>query len=275
MKTARRTQVKSNFENTKKTVIASLLMLMMAPGSVSAQDKSKAGDKAASATTAPAEERTSDKMDIKSLEKKYWSAKDDDFTVVQNRAFTKDKRFFAAVMGGMLINDSYAVGTGMTGSIGYHFSERWGMEFSILRTSLKGNDSTTEFIQRYKVAPNHNQTRSVSTLSALWMPIYGKISLLDKKIIYYDMGLGIGIGQTAYEQQVARGGEMKTAPHYSIDVVQQYFFNEHFSIRFDFKNQFSTQQRVKYYLPVSDKNRNLPDAKVQNTFLTIGFTFFY
>ena len=35
------------------------------------------------------QQRGSDKLDIKKLEQKYWAAKDDDFSVVQNRRYVK------------------------------------------------------------------------------------------------------------------------------------------------------------------------------------------
>lgn len=51
---------------------------------------------------------TSDKVDLKKLEDKYWSAKDDEYGVIQNRTFSKAGRFFGAVGYGTLINDPFA-----------------------------------------------------------------------------------------------------------------------------------------------------------------------
>lgn len=223
------------------------------------------------------QERGSDKVDIQSLEKKYWSAKDDDFSVVQNRAYEKKNRFFLSAQTGPIVNDAYSVGSGQNMALGYYFTERWGAELSMLTTGLKDNDSTGEFKSSFGAAPNYNVTRTARTLTAHWMPFYGKISLMDTKIVYFDMGLGLGVGQSEYEKQTNTGGDMATAMHYSIDVIQHYFFNEHLAVRFDFKNQWSSQDRSKYNIPLTadESARPLDTHQFQNTFLMIGLTYFH
>ena len=53
----------------------------------------------------------SDKLDIQKLEQKYWSAKDDDFSVIQNRAFQKEKRGFLSLNYGIPFNDPNSIGS--------------------------------------------------------------------------------------------------------------------------------------------------------------------
>ncbi|MGE0633173.1 MAG: outer membrane beta-barrel domain-containing protein, partial [Pseudobdellovibrionaceae bacterium] len=217
--------------------LASLVtaVLILSTLSVQAQNSKDKKDAKASAPAAPttpaaAEDRGSDKMDIKSLEKKYWSAKDDDFQVVQNRAYSKAGRGFFSVMYGNLINDPFTVGSGTGLAGGYYFTEQWGLELSHITTSLKNNDSTKEFQSRFAVSPNYNMTKSITTLSGHWMPIYGKISLLDTRIIYFDMGFGFGLGTTSYEKQSSGDDEKVSASHYSLDVIQNYFFSQMFAL---------------------------------------------
>ena len=81
-----------------------------------------------SAQSAPADSRGSDKLDIKKLEQKYWAAKDDDFSVVQNRRYTKADRFYFNLGGGIPFNDPFATGTIFSGTFGYYFNERWGVD---------------------------------------------------------------------------------------------------------------------------------------------------
>ena len=53
--------------------------------------KPKASKKAAGKSSKKATK--TDKVDISDLEQKYWAPKDTDFSVVQNRTYTKEKRF--------------------------------------------------------------------------------------------------------------------------------------------------------------------------------------
>src|SRR5687768_12565721 len=67
----------------------------------------------------------SDKLDVQKLEQKYWSAKDDDFTVVQNRTFSKAKRWYLNTAYGVPINDPFSTGSILGLNVGYYFTERW------------------------------------------------------------------------------------------------------------------------------------------------------
>src|SRR5665213_1189165 len=65
----------------------------------SAPDSSKAG-----AAAKPADE----KVDISDLENKYWAPKDTDFSVVQNRTYSKEHRWFFSAQYGIPVSDSYS-----------------------------------------------------------------------------------------------------------------------------------------------------------------------
>ena len=57
-----------------------------------------------------AQDKGGDKLDLKKLEDKYWAAKDTDFSVVQNRTYTKEGRAFLSLSYGPLMNDPYSYG---------------------------------------------------------------------------------------------------------------------------------------------------------------------
>lgn len=225
------------------------------------------------ATTALAQE--SDKLDIKKLEQKYWSAKDDDFSVVQNRAFTKEKRYFVDLSYGIPINDPYSTGSisGVTG--GYYFSERWGLEFSWQDANLKGNDAFEQFVKEHGTVPNHNILQETYTLSAVYIPFYAKMSFLDKRIIYFDMGFGVGVGSTKYDMVKDKGSSSDQQPHYSFDVLQHFFFTNNFALRVNLKNKWTNEERSRYRLKSgeSESNRSLGTSTVNDTSLMLGVTF--
>jgi len=88
----------------------------------------------------------SDKLDVQALENKYWSAKDDDFSVVQNRAFQKAKRFFGTLHAGAAINDPYFAGSYVGFSGGYFFNESWGLEGTYQMTNFDKSRSFKDIV---------------------------------------------------------------------------------------------------------------------------------
>ncbi len=238
--------------------------------------KTKDGD------TKKIENVDSDKLDIQKLEQKYWSAKDDDFSVIQNRAFQKEKRFFLSANYGIPFNDPNSIGT-LTGvNFGYFFNERWGIELNHVNSQFKFNDTVDYFKKTYGVLPDHNTFKSANTLMAYWVPIYAKMSLLDKKIIYFDMGFGLGVGTTSYDQNsctvvaVCKSGtglegidkSNKSASHYSFSIMQQFFLSEHWAIRIDLVNRYTNEKRIN-----SATTKDIGSRMVNDTAFQFGVTF--
>ena len=87
--------------------------------------------------------------------------------------------------------------------------------------------------------PNHNKLRTYYGAAYNWVPIYAKISLLEKKILYFDMSFSPGIGLTTYLAQFTdKTEEPLRSLTLSLDVAQHYFLNSHFALRLDLKNRF-------------------------------------
>lgn len=229
-----------------------------------------------------AEQRGSDKLDIKKLEQKYWSAKDDDFSVVQNRRYVKAERFYLTGSAGIPFNDPYSTGTIVSGSLGYFFNERWGFEATYNSADLKQNDAVDQFVNTYGVMPDHNIYKSSYYLSGIWVPFYAKMSVMDKAIIYFDMGLSVGVGQLNYDIAQKEGPLSKNTMSYKLGVFQQIFFSEHFAIRADLINTWSTQDKMKYYAPGDVVNgtpvtgvRDQGTETLNDTSLMIGITYWH
>jgi outer membrane beta-barrel protein len=260
----------------KKVIFVALLFAVATPAWGQSKDKSKAS------TTATTEDRGSDKLDLKNLEDKYWSAKDTDFTVVQNRTYTKAKRVFASLSYGPMLDDPYSVGRMTDISLGYYFSERWGLEVAYEQGSLKDNDSTKAFIGQNKFAPNYNRFKNYKSVNLLFVPFYAKMSFLDKKILYFDIQFAVGVGQMAYQIQTTTGNttatlvdasQNKTAFGYNFDVTQQLFFSQHAALRLDVKNKWSKQDEMRYFPAGGDPN--LGSGMHQDTTILLGLNVFF
>ncbi len=227
-------------------------------------------------------ERGSDKLDIKKLEQKYWAAKDDDFSVVQNRKYAKANRFYLTGSGGIPFNDPYSTGTLLGLHLGYFMNERWGFELNYNTASMSDNDSVKQFTKSYQVVPDHNVFKSSYFASAIWVPFYAKMSMLDKAIIYFDMGLSVGVGNINYEITQSEGNLSKSTFGYKLGVFQQIFFSENFAIRADLNNTWSTQEHMKFYTPGTSVggttvsgSRDLGSKTVNDTSLMLGITYWH
>jgi outer membrane beta-barrel protein len=226
--------------------------------------------------------KNNDKLDIKKLEEKYWAAKDDDFSVVQNRRYTKAQRYYLTVSGGVPFNDPHSTGSISSASFGYYFSERWGVEVNYSSATLKDNDSVSQFVGTYGVIPNYNVLKSNIFLSGSFVPFYAKMSMMDKSIIYFDMGINLGLGNLNYDIAQLEGPIAKNTLALKFAVFQQIFFTENFALRAELANSWSNQERLKYYAPgttvggsVVTGLRDLGNTIINDTSLLFGITYWF
>lgn len=245
------------------TWIIAIAILVISNSSVFAKDVKVA---AASPTD-------SDRVDLKSLEQKYWSAKDSDYSVIQNRLYPKENRFYGALSYGPLMNDSYSIGRMTNFAAGYYFSERLAVEFAYEGGTLSDNDGVTKYRDQYAVQVDYNRFIDAKTLMAIFVPLYAKMSFLDKAILYFDMQVAMGIGQVTYDMRQNIGDERASATHFELDLSQQIFFHRNFALRLDIKNKFYEQQRRRYQV-TAGQDRNLGNSRAMDTTILLGLTGF-
>lgn len=235
------------------------------------------GKKATPAPAAPAAQ--SDKVDISDLENKYWAPKDTDFSVVQNRTYTKEKRIFLTGHFGRPVNDQWSVGNVYGASLNYFINERMGAQLTYLKGSLTNNEASDFIATNYGsgIYADHNKFQSYYGVGWNIVPFYAKMSFWGTKIIYFDMAITPTIGMTEYEQQIENGGSRKkSAFTYGIDITQYFFFTNYFAIRADLKNQWHDEEIARFHgsggIPTGGKVKN---QTAQDTLFLVGFTLFY
>ncbi len=200
-----------------------------------------------------------EKVDISDLEQKYWAPKDVEFNVVQNRLYSKAGRFGLTPSIGPLVTDSFSSGSVLGLSANYYFSERYGIEASYSKYNLKDSSVTEGFISSNGTTADFNRQTYFYGVSFNWVPIYAKLSLLEKKILYFDMSISPGIGVMGYEQQVASGAApAETSPTITLDIAQHYFLSKEFAFRIDMRNRFYNDKVIKYRTqePVKEKGNH-------------------
>lgn len=264
----------------KKTLLATILMITGLSLNVFAQTNSGAEKSS---------DRSSDKVDLKKLEDKYWSAKDDDYGVIQNRTFSKAGKLYLTLSYGPLVNDPFAKSRAAGGMLGYYLNEDFGIEAHYLSYTSSKNESVENFnsLSAAGVSPNYNLISGAYGVSMTYTPFYAKMAFMNKAILYFDMGFTVGAGMTKYDQVIFKRvngigtaiGEDKisaTSPHFELGVMQQLFINKNFAFRVDVKNTFYSQKVLKYDVGVSgDQNARPEETKSANdTTIALGFTLF-
>lgn len=237
--------------------------------SVSAQAQSKRSSQPQAAPAPSAGQ--GDKLDVSDLENKYWAAKDTDFNVVQNRLFSKTGRVALSLGYGSYVSEPWSEGPTLGANLNYFFSERYGMELAYSNTDSKDNESTQN-IRLQGGLPNHGKMKDFYGVAFNWVPFYAKVSVLNKKIIYFDMSVSPGVGMTTYEQQLEEGNASKSAPTLTLDITQHYFLSKHFAFRADYKNRWYQEDIVSYR---NNASRTTKTDLNHTGLLMFGVTLYY
>ena len=207
-------------------------------------DQQPAAPAADAGAPAAAPNSPSEKLDVSDLENKYWAPKDTDFSVVQNRTFTKEhKVFVSAQYGPDITGGNYLSGNQMAFSGNYFFNERYGAQLTYQHSFLNPNAAVGD-LQGAGGKPNFGIMQNQYMLGFNWVPFYSKMSFLGKKILYFDMAITPTIGMTHYQQRVVTGDQSQDAFTYGFDITQYYFFSSHWAFRFDYRNQWWNEKVV-------------------------------
>lgn len=162
--------------------------------------------------------------------------------VLQDRAFTKAGRFELGVNAGVMAANPFYTSIAYGAHAAFHFTEYWGIDayfekfansFSVDGTQIKDYLDNSGFSSRKEFqAP-----KWYSGVGAIWSPIYGKFAFFRRNIIHFDFFAVFGLSFLAVDSSVKdRGGRDQTAPGSLLGVGMRVFFNKHWSLRFDVKN---------------------------------------
>lgn len=253
-------------------ILAVFMMIGILSSVTFAADKNSSDKKAAApkAEAAPTPAPNSDKLDVSDLEKKYWSAKDTDFSVVQNRSYTKANRWAVSLMYGPILNDNYSDGLSLAVSGQYFFSERFGAEVTFIQNSSKDNNGVSTLSSTQGAKPDFDRSLGYYGVNFNWIPFYAKMSVMNSKILYFDMAFSPGFGITSYEQEYLFGNYKKSSPTASFNITQHFFLNNNFAIRAEVQNRWFNQDVISFRY----NNALRTDFQHDSSFL-LGLDYFF
>lgn len=209
----------------------------------------------------------SKKINTRQLVEDYWTPQQKKYSLIQKRYFVKEGRPMLSLVGGTHVNNPQHDGYFGTLSLGYYFTEKWGIEAHYSTSSLSKNDLLKELenLSSGAATLNRGKTKSYIGGSINYSPIYAKMSLLGFKILYFDLILSGHLGQTTYEQATSTANPTQSALTFGFGLSQIFYLNKHWSIRFDFTNRWYNSEVLDY-----DTGGKVKDRMVNDTLLGIG-----
>lgn len=178
-------------------------------------------------------------------------------SVLQKRFLPKTGR--GQIFGGVSLttNDPFYNTVGATLKGSYFFSEMLGLELQYFNLSSSEAKATKELYEVQSIGTDSlSYTKEYLGLALLWVPIYGKMTWFNKKIIPFDFYFGAGGGQTRTHTKSGIGTVNLTAG-------QIFAINKAFAIRWDFTWNFFSARAIN------------EDGMINNLFFSAGASFFF
>ncbi|MCM2324268.1 MAG: outer membrane beta-barrel domain-containing protein [Oligoflexia bacterium] len=263
-----------------KTILL-LLILALLPAPQAAA-KNPAAPKAPAASPSPSSSATAaaeaaERVNVENIKEKYWARGDEsEIGVVQNRLYSKANKIEIGMFGGSLTTDPFLTVKSVGGSFGFHFSEYLAAHFLAWKTYVGHSGAYTGFqeaIQEQEgipAIPSTNDPKSYFGAEGAASILYGKLSLIGKAIIYYDMHLNGGLGVTS-----TYTGNYFTP---SIGIGQQVYLNKQISFRLDYRAMFY-RERIVTRQTAADQGAINEVSKGTRTnwthAITLGVNFFF
>jgi len=264
----------------QNTIVWILLAGMAVAPTAFAKSKAQQDDQTTAAPAdpngAPPANTPSEKLDVSDLENKYWAPKDTDFSVVQNRTFTKEHKWFlSGQFGPDITGGNYISGNYIGGSVNYFTSERYGWQATYLSGAMHSNAAVGDLANKGGYA-NYGIIQDYYGIGFNWVPFYSKMSFLGHKILYFDMAITPTLGVTDYNQQSLNlGPQGQSALTYGFDVTQYYFFTSHFAIRIDLKNQWWNEKIIQSASGTIPAGTQVQTNFDREMIFLLGFTYYF
>jgi outer membrane beta-barrel protein len=188
-----------------------------------------------------------------------------DISVIQKRYLPKTERFQVYGALGVTTNSPWFLSAGGKINAGYHFTEKWGVEFSGMFLSSSEKDSAKQIRSNNSLEPERFVlTKSHLGIDLVWAPIYGKITSLNNEITPFDMYFSGGLGQANTT------GQEKNVTSFHLATGQIFALSKSMAFRWDYS----------WYMyqatPQVDSLTSTPEKSSYNDLIfTAGVSFFF
>ncbi|MBX3018621.1 MAG: outer membrane beta-barrel domain-containing protein [Bdellovibrionaceae bacterium] len=229
------------------------------------------GGSAPGGTQAPAKTQETPEPNLKEPERLSDLGKLQPFSevsVIQRRFLPKTERFQFFMGFTAISNDPWFWGVGGAGRLGYHFTESLAIEANFAFLSSSEKDAVRDL-------RNNNLVKTDSIISAqnylgadlVWSPIYGKMSLFNRRIVPFDMYFSIGGGQAGITN-----AKQSSATAFHVGGGQIFAMSKGIGFRWDLSWNFYNATPNP---PPGSTGTPPGESQFNNLLLTIGASFFF
>ncbi len=128
---------------------------------------------------------------------------------------------------GFILNDAFFINTQFGARLAYYLTEQWGLEFSSMILSRTDKKVTEDLREDTGLnAESLVVPKNYFGLDIKWAPVYGKMSLLNSKIVPYGMYFSLGAGSMKLDS-----GDAPSTIH--VGTGQTYAINKSWAFRWD------------------------------------------
>jgi outer membrane beta-barrel protein len=179
-------------------------------------------------------------------------------TILQKKFLPKTGRF--QVHGALMVgtNDPFFTNIGPAGRISYFFTEALGIELNSFIFSSSTREATKDLANNNGVTTASLVTpKSYIGADLVWIPIYGKMTFKNEKIIPFDLYFSVGPGSTGTTNN-------QSASTLHLGTGQIFAVSKSFAYRWDFSWNFFSANGI--------------DGSAQsfnNLFLSVGASMFF
>lgn len=178
--------------------------------------------------TQPGADTASGRLPIDRVKERYWeNGRETELRVVQNRLYTQAKKIEFGVFGGFVSQDPFLSIKNFGAALSYHLDDFWAVSILGWKDSANPSSALVTLEQANNVTANTNIPDHFLGLGVDYVPIYGKLSLIGKAIIYFDTRVSVGYGKTKTES-----GNNGTP---FLGVGEQIYLNRYCSLRVDYR----------------------------------------
>lgn len=185
-----------------------------------------------------------------------------EISVIQKRFMPKTGRF--QLFGGLTLvtNDPFFNTAGVVGKAAYFLNETWGLELNYFALSTSERQSTKELQSNNGVKTESlAYPKSYFGVDVMFVPIYGKMTWFNERILPYDLYFSAGYGSTATSTN-ENSGTIHLA------TGQMFSLTKSVALRWDFSWNFFSAS-VQNGSGVKETN------SFNNLFLTVGMSWFF
>jgi outer membrane beta-barrel protein len=185
-----------------------------------------------------------------------------DIAVIERKFLPKTKRFELSLIGITGLNNPFFNNFGGTAKGVYYFTEKYGLELIGTGLAIMSRQVTDDLANKNNIHTSNEVTpRTFFGGGLKWNPIYGKVSLLNKSIVPFDLSFSIAGGMTQTDQH-------RSEPTLHIGTSQVFAIKKSFGVRWDLDWNFYDANAI-------DQNGNPTKVFHNDLFLGIGVAFYF